>query len=149
MKCLDRGKLTPAIRICAAMSLVIWLAAWGFCSAECLIGDSPCQPSHHEEQAADSHHDHGQTPASDPHDGCKGSFCDSLKTLAQTTDSIAIAKPQFGLAYTLSITSLSPALIISEPEEPVFRQAWRRDWVFTPEVYLGPALRSHAPPLLS
>ena len=30
-----------------------------------------------------------------------------------------------------------------------FRQAKPRDWVFTPEVSLGPAFRSHAPPFIS
>jgi hypothetical protein len=144
-----KTKLTPAIRLCAATSLVVWLAALMFCSADCFPGDSHCQPSHHDEQAAASQHEHDQAPDSDKHGDCNDSFCDSLKTFVHLTGSSFLAKPDFGLAYTLGFASFSQATEVSQPEAPIFRQAWRGDWVFTPEVYLGPAFRSHAPPVLS
>ncbi len=150
MKCLDKTKLTPLIRICAALSLVVWLAALTFCSANCFLRDSHCQPNHHDEQAADAHpdHDHDQAPASKNHNGCDDSFCDSLKAFSHTTDTIVIAKPDFGLAYILASTSFSQLLTVPQSETSMFRQARQREWVFTPEVYLGPAFRSQAPPVL-
>ena len=145
----QKTKLIPTIRICAAMSLVVWLTALTFCSASCFLGDSHCQPSHRDEQATASHHDHDQAPDSDKHGGCNDSVCDSLKTVVHSTSGNFIFKANFSLAYVLASASLAQALTVSQSETPIFRQAWRRDWVFTPELYLGPAFRSLAPPVSS
>ena len=40
-------------------------------------------------------------------------------------------------------------LMLSAPKDELERQAKPRDWVFTPEVCLGPAHRSLAPPSLA
>jgi hypothetical protein len=38
-------------------------------------------------------------------------------------------------------------LSLLAPQALPARQTKRREWVFTPEVCLGPAFRSHAPPV--
>jgi hypothetical protein len=150
MRCPRKLKLTLATRAWAMVTLIVWLGAWAFCSADCLMGDSRCQPEHHhDEQAATSHHDHDQTPDSDKHDCPDSSVCSSLKTFVPSAGNSFIFKHDFSLAYILGAAPLFQALVIPQFEIPIFRQAWRRDWVFTPEVYLGPAFRSHAPPFSS
>ncbi len=152
MRSSRKTKWTPAIRVCATTTLVVWLAALVFCSSECFEGNSHCQPSNHDDhdhgQVADSHHEHDQAPDSDRQDGCPKTVCDSLKNCVPPTDSSFVFKQDFILAYILGSAPFSQALAISKPEASIFRQTWRRDWVFTPEVYLGPAFRSHAPPVL-
>ena len=143
-----RTTLNPLLRLLAAATLLCWLGALVLCSTECLTPDSDCQPIHHDQQAASSHHDHGQAPDSDKHDCPDNSFCDSLKAVVHPPGNGFIFKQDFSLAYILGSAPLSQALTVSRPATPVFRQAWRRDWVFTPEVYLGPAFRSQAPPVL-
>jgi len=142
-----KTNLTPAARFCAAMSLAGWLAALVFCSADCLIGDCQCQPGH-DEQATFSHHDNDHTPDSDGQDGHHDSFCDSLKSVVHTTGRSVLSKSDFGVAFTLSFVAHSQALTIAEIEVPVSRQPPDRNWVFRPEVSLGPAFRAHAPPVL-
>ena len=143
-----RTTLTPLLRFFAAATLMCWLAALVCCSAECLTGDSRCQPSLHDEPAADSHHDHEQAPDSDKHNDCPKAVCDSLKNFVHLTGSSFIAKAHFRLAYVAGFASPSQVFAVSAPETPIFRQAWRRNWAFTPEVFLGPAFRSLAPPVL-
>ena len=142
-----RTTLSPLLRSLAAATLLVWLGALVFCSADCLIGDSHCQPSHHDEQAASSHHDNGQTPDSDKHESGNDAACDSLKTLVPTANNNSLPKPDFGF-YVLSFVSLPQALTVAESESPISRQPPDREWLFTPAVFLGPAFRSHAPPVL-
>ena len=141
-----RTILSPLLRSFAAATLLVWLAVLAFCSADCLIGDSHCQPSRHDEQAASSHHDDDQTPESDKHDSGNDSVCNSLKTLVPTANNNALFKPDFGFSI-LSFVSLPQALAVAESGTPISRQARAPDCVFTPELRLGPAFRSHAPPL--
>jgi hypothetical protein len=58
-------------------------------------------------------------------------------------------KSEFQLLDTLAW--FAPAIQETEIElvVPLFRQARPGDWVFTPEVSLGPAFRSLAPPISS
>jgi len=57
-------------------------------------------------------------------------------------------KPEFQL---LELPEFEPAVEATQTHlvAAFSRQARPRDWVFTPEVSLGPAHRSHAPPFLS
>ncbi|MEO6181922.1 MAG: hypothetical protein ABIP76_02180 [Verrucomicrobiota bacterium] len=140
-----KTNLPIATRICASMSLVVWLAAFLFCSGACCIGESQCD-SGHEQHADASQHDHDPSPASDKHEH-KASFCDSLKDVVQISGSDVFIKSDFGF-INVDFVSQSHSSRIAALETPVFRQGWRRDWVSTPEVYLGPAFRSLAPPVL-
>jgi hypothetical protein len=156
---MGKKELTLATRAFAAATLVVWLAALVCCSAQCLLGSSHCSPgqqpeqadSHHEHdaQAVASHHDHDQVPESDKHGDCPTTVCDSLKNFVYSPGNGFLFKPDFPHAYTLDSASLSQALAIRQPVAAILRPAWRRDWVFTPEVSLGPAFRSHAPPSVS
>jgi len=160
MRYSQKAKPTLAMRMWVMTTLVVWIAALVFCSAECFFGNSQCQPSHHEEQASASHDDHDddqaaaahqhhdQAPDSDQHGDCPKTICDSLKNFVHAMDNSFIFKTDFSLAYLSGSASLSQALTVPQSEPLVFRQAWRRDWVFTPEVSLGPGIRSHAPPVL-
>ena len=142
-----RTSLSPLLASLAAATLLVWLAALVFCSADCFFGDSHCQPSHHEEQAVASHHEHDQTPDSDKHNERHDSACDSLKTLVPTAHSNVLPKPDFCFCV-LGFVSPPQGLAVAQIETPISRQPPDRDWLFTPEVYLGPAFRSHAPPVL-
>src|SRR2546428_10814041 len=104
-----KTQLTPATRFCAAMSLVVWLAALTFCSADCFTGDSHCQAGH-EEQAASAHHGSDQVPDSEKHGGHNDSVCHSLKAAGHSSGGSGLPKPDFHLAYTLSSLPHSQAL---------------------------------------
>ncbi len=127
------------------MVLVVWLAALGLCSFECAGKDSHCELAHHA-SAASSHHTNGQPADSDK----KGndSFCDSLKSVFHAAAGNHVPKADFGLAFTLSIRPFQVP-VDADAEIPVSRQPKPCDWVFVPGVCLGPAFRSHAPPVCS
>ena len=134
------------MRFCAGVALVTWLGALWLCSSECVAEDSHSDASHHE-QAVSSHHAGGEPADSDGHRSHSDSFCDSIKSVLHAQNGSLVFKPDFGLAFILSIqASLAPAP--AESEMPVSRPAKPRFWVFTPEVCLGPAFRSLAPPLV-
>lgn len=139
----SKQRLTPMLRICAAMSLVFWLAALAFCSAECLDKSSDSDQMTQSAAGAD-HHDSD----SDHHDH-DDSFCVSLHSFAPGSVVCELAKPDFSLAFAPNFFSAPQRISIVEPENPIFRQPPNREWLFTSEVYLGPAFRSHAPPFSS
>ena len=140
-----RSTLSPLLRLLAAATLLCWLGALALCSTECFEGDSDHQAGHKE--TASSHSDNDATPDSDNHSGHDDSACDSLKTVVHTANSNHLVKPDFGFCV-LSFASLPQALTVAQIEAPVSRQPPNREWIFTPAVYLGPAFRSHAPPVL-
>jgi hypothetical protein len=142
------------MRVCAALLLVAWVSAAFTCALESAFGHSkagdehqPNQAAHHEDGAAPSpgssnrSHDSDNNGGSDNH-----SCCSSVNATAQIPDSI-LNKPDFGKSLSLSFVWLAQVLTLDQPETPALRQPPDRDWVFTPEVSLGPAFRSHAPPL--
>ena len=136
----QQRRLTPMLRICAALSLLVWIAASGFCSVEHFLG-------HAESDAAPASADAGHSHDSDKHDDSDHSCCDSLKAIPQLGGSIVLNHPDFGKLLSAEFLSLAQTLTFVHPEVPVLRQPPSREWVFTPKVCLGPAFRSHAPPL--
>jgi len=151
------GKLNFATRLTAGTTLLAWLSALVFCAAECFSGGFHCAPAEHHEAAVAHHggeafhHDQDATsrddsPADPGH--CNNSLCDSLKSIAHTSGQAVLVKPSLPLAYFLpsfvSSTSACRAQTSSQFCEPR-----ERDWVFRPEVCLGPAFRSLAPPAFS
>ncbi|MEO5802365.1 MAG: hypothetical protein ABIR24_02460 [Verrucomicrobiota bacterium] len=141
-----KTNLPIATRLCASLSLVVWLAAFLFCSNTCCIGESHCETGH-EQHGEASHHDHDRSSDSDSHSDHKDSFCNSLKSIVHTASNQTLSKPDFSFV-TLDFVSPSHLVTVARREASVFRQGSRRDWVSTPEVYLGPAFRSLAPPVL-
>ena len=140
-----RTKSNPLLRLLAAVTLLCWLGALVLCSTECFEGDS----DHHagEKEIASSHSDNDSTPDSENHSHHDDSACASLKTLVPTAHSNLIPKSDLGFCV-LSFVSLPQAFVSADSEAPISRQPPDREFVFTPELCLGPAFRSLAPPVL-
>jgi hypothetical protein len=139
-------KLRPLLRLLAAATLFCWLGALVFCVTECSDGDSDHQAGQKEMAASPSAN--GSMPDSDNHSGHDDSVCNSLKTLVPTTCNLVLVKPDFGF-YTLSFVSLTPALTVAQIETSVARQPPNPEQALTPEVFLGAAFRSLAPPVIA
>ena len=109
-----------------------------------LHGDHPAAG----ESRTISHGAPGHSHGSHKHESKKDSCCSTLKSLVPAAKSYLFSKsafPPIPCLWVLPETQVkSPAL----SENPSNRQAQGRDWVFTPEVCLGPAFRSLAPPVL-
>jgi hypothetical protein len=133
-----QNKLHPVVRLAAAGLLPVWLLAVAHCSADC---QDACCGSEHAPPAAAA--DAG-THHSDQHDDC---FCDSLHSVCPVSPAAAFVKPDFGLAAILNFVSAAQPLAGTPPEARVPRQQPDFKWVFTPEVCLGPAFHSLAPPV--
>lgn len=135
------------LRILAAGCLLLWLAALGFCSTEALIG-------HHDEtvsQKAKTKHSHSESPDSKhrEHRGCDDDpLCVALHSVNAPSPTILLAKP---VSQWIATIDFAPLIALTSLEQPAIdfpRQQPDRIPIFTPEVYLGPAFRSHAPPTL-
>jgi hypothetical protein len=146
--------LKPATRLCAALFALVWIWAVSYCSVGLLYGyveseSHDAQAAHHHDDAAQPHgshgHHHGSNDGGQPEDFC----CDSLKATPQVGSGFTFLKPDFGKPHWLDFISLVSALTFVQPEAAPPRQPPERQWVFTPEVCLGPAFRSHAPPLFA
>jgi hypothetical protein len=97
------------------------------------------QPSCHAQADAGSS---GSKPATSQNS------CFAKKPFSGKTDSISPEAPVLHLAYWRAALAVIYELPQAE-EESSDCQGRSRDWAFTPEVSLGPALRSLAPPLQS
>lgn len=154
MICSQQRRLSPMLRICAAFMLLVWVAASGFCSAEPLFARAKSgeqdsdKTAHHQNEAVPSSTDSGHSHDSDNHDDGEHSCCSSLTAAAPSANPTVLTKPDFGKLLSLNFLWLAQALTFVQPEAPISRQPPDREWVFTPEVCLGPAFRSHAPPLV-
>ena len=161
-----------ALRIIAAGCVVLWLAGVSACSLESLLccdealaraegGHShqadPVDAGAHHTQVADAHHSQGSeahhshdaeghSRRSHKHGGRDDSCCSTLQAIVQTAKQVVLSKPTLPAIPCLCVlveTRVAPLTLL---ENPPNRQAKGRVWVFTPEVCLGPAFRSLAPP---
>ncbi|HEY5298908.1 MAG TPA: hypothetical protein VIK59_13460 [Verrucomicrobiae bacterium] len=135
-------KLSPFLRFVAAGMLLVWVAAVTACSTECLGEDSHSDSAQMGQTASNQSHDSNKP---DSHDD---SLCVSLHSVCPTSPSLSFAKPDFGLAFTLDFLSAAQLITVAQPEAFVSRQPQEREWLLTPEVCLGPAFHSLAPPSL-
>lgn len=149
-------RLSPALRLWAALSVLVWIAALAQCAMEPLIGNfhsganhhtASTAHDHHGDEAAPAHQETGHSHDSDPNGDHGDSCCTSLKAALSNTASFQLTHPDLGQLFALNSLWLTQALTPVESEISPPRQAKNREWVFTPEVCLGPAFRSHAPPL--
>ena len=163
-----------ALRVIAAGCVVLWLVGVSACSLDSLFccdshpdtavahagQEDSCKSKisgtedareanalhsdtagiHHSDDA--EAHSHG----SDKHDGKECSCCSNLKAVVQIAKPVVFAKPAFHPIPFLGVLLETRAASLALSEIPPNRQAKPRDWVFTPEVCLDPAHRSHAPP---
>ena len=135
---------SPLLRSVAAGALLVWVAAQVLCFAHCQFGvghGGSEPPSCHAPAPTPSPHDNGDSSA--------GITCSTLKSALPGSGSAVLVQPEFPQLYTLAPFALSLDVTATEPTACFFRQAKTLDWVFTPEVSLGPAHRSHAPPFLT
>jgi hypothetical protein len=147
---LREKRLNPFFRSVAAATLCVWLAALVLCTAHCDFGVCHGDEEHtacHGLEPSQSHHDDGDSPAPADDDSSTSANCLTLKFALVSGAGLALVPSELHVLYTiaplvLDVTAAGPASLHS-------RQAKSRDWVFTPEVCLGPALRSHAPPTSS
>ena len=141
--------LCPWLRSVAAVTLLSWVAAAILCTAHCSIGissDDSQQASCH--ASASPHHDEDHSPAPAHDDSSASAACLTLKSAMANGDAPAPVHPDFHLFYILAPLKFALDVTTTEPATLVLRQARLREFVLTPEMCLGPAFRSHAPPAL-
>ncbi len=144
--------LSPFLRCCAAAALVAWVGAQALCQMHCVFGachDEPEDTVCHS-TAAEPHHgddDHGPQPCG--HGQGADASCLTLNSALTGNAVVSVATPQLFPLYDLAPFKLPLDVMTSEAVARFSRQAGPPDWVFTPEVCLGPAFRSHAPPFSS
>lgn len=148
-------QLSLCLRLVAAVTLVGWLGASAFCT---LAGSGFLTAQSFgsaQETCAEAHkcakHCENKPSSSPSKPACPpgGNACDVLKTAVPGSPAAELIAPTLPLLYTLPLVALALDLRLDQPTASIFRQARLRDWVFTPEVSLGPAFRSHAPPSLA
>lgn len=142
--------LRPLFRSVAAATLFGWQAAQVLCTAHCSLGVGDCETGDahcHGPLASASHHDDGDSPKPAHDDTSTSAACITLKTALVNAGSLTLIQPDLFLLYTPPPFALALDVSAIEPEASFSRQAQPRDWVFTPEVCLGPAFRSQAPPI--
>lgn len=136
------AKLNPVLRFVAAGTLLIWLSAVVMCRMHCCGDDcqAGAQVAPHNGMAnshdrdKDNHHD--------------DLACLTLKSAVHSDNGIAFARPNPDFVHSLASVALVADEMAVEPAA-CFRQQKRCDRAFTPEVCLGPALHSLAPPALA
>lgn len=141
----------PLFRSYAAGVLSVWVAAQVLCFAHCNFGvrvmmteTAVISPKPAPESAAESHSccpKPGKTSSG-------GSVCVTLKSALVDNDSSGTTQPNLTSLYTLALFAIVLETTATAPSATIFRPAEKHNWVFTPEVFLGPALRSLAPPAL-
>jgi hypothetical protein len=141
-------KLSPLLRWMAVLTLLVWTGAQAMCQVHCLSSacqDESAAAGRVAEKASYSHHGDEHSPAH--HDDSSDAACDTLKTVLTGNTTTPVVPPDFSLLYTVAPTVLALETTAIESAALFSRDARSHDWVFTPEVFLGPAFRSHAPPL--
>ncbi|MCI0536828.1 MAG: hypothetical protein L0Z50_16545 [Verrucomicrobiales bacterium] len=131
------------------MTLVAFVAAEAMCFVHCHFGGGHAdaeQPSCHSTASTRSNHDENG-PASPAPSAMISCF--TLKNLLTSGGALTLVAPDQPIFYILGPVALALDATATEPTASISRAARSRDWVFTPEVSLGPALHSLAPPLLS
>jgi hypothetical protein len=143
---------TPLLRSVAAATLLVWIGALVSCAEICSSTGSAAdsETSHRSDrhaEAADSHHHHGDSSEPSHHGPCGSVSCLTHKQALLTSKAPPAFHPALVPLYTLSALTL-PLNTADAPIHATLRQTKPRDWVFTPEVCLGPAFHSLAPPSL-
>ena len=163
-------QLNAPLRIVAGACAVLWLVAPLLCGAgrisECeghdQVGAGEAGPGHHQDIAPAHEQEQSQDVAQAHHDddgeaqhehGSKGKkdcdeklCCSSMQALLPTAKSIIVANSLSQQLFVVCLLNAAAENALAASNcEPV-RQAPPPDWVFTPEVCLGPAHRSLAPP---
>ena len=145
MKCRE---LSFSTRLCALVVVISWTTSLIFCSTECLEGrcDSEGGGVGHKDSNSHANHDdssHGHYPGGCPNDQ---TLCSALASTIVPSVLNYTPPPQL---ITAVFPRFPSSTLASEtnPYAEHFRQTIRCDLILTPEVCLGPAFRSLAPPV--
>ena len=105
----------------------------------------------HQHATASSHHDGAAPQPCAGKNGCndKCRCSASIQALITTMTPVVISKPISQPVLNISLLCAAPQQVFAAPPSEPLRRAKPRDWVFTPEVCLGPAFHSLAPPSLA
>ena len=116
-------------------------------------GHSAETEHHHDaeahQHATASHHDDGEAPQGHcGKNGCEDQCrCSAtIQALITTMTPVVIPKPVSQPVLNISLLCAALQHVFAAPPSETLRRAKPRNWVFTPEVCLGPALHSLAPP---
>lgn len=141
-------KLRPLLRWCGVLTLLAWLGAQALCQAHCLFGACPDETdgtSFHATAASSSHH--GDEPASNHKEHGDDASCATLKSALSGNTTPLLIAPELSLIYTLAPIAFTFDATTIKLAASFSRQIDRQNSLFTPEVCLGSALHSLAPPL--
>lgn len=146
---LRQTTLSPLLRSLAALALMVFVVAQAMCFVHCNFGGGhgdKAQPScHGSPQHAASHDGDNDSAPSAP---SPTTACSTLETMLAGGDAPTLTAFQTHTLYLLAPVALALDATEIQPDASFSRQVWTRDWVFTPEVCLGPAFRSLAPPFV-
>jgi hypothetical protein len=100
------------------------------------------------QHATASHHDGAASQHCAGKNGCndKCRCSASIQALITTMTPVVISKPISQPVLYISLLCAARQYAFAAPPSEPLRRATPRDWVFTPEVCLGPAFHSLAPP---
>ena len=151
MKANGPASISAAWRIAALVVLVLWTAGMAVCMAHCALGtvrlssiQLSCNNCSDESSPC---HGNGASGSNNPQSGSP-TVCYTLKHLFADGPQPLLSVPEmpaFGTAVILEALALA-----NEPLAAAsLHQHHLSEWVFTPEVSLGPALRALAPPSIS
>ena len=141
-------KMSGLIRLGAAVSLSVWMLGFLFCQTECLSRSQAChtgsESTHHDQSESGSPCHSEDEGSSSEHDlRC----CCAIQVVKQEVRAPAIFNP---LTYVLVLVHSAEFKLSSETdfgsERSYFHAEHWREWTSTPEVCLGPAIHSLAPP---
>ncbi len=144
----NQTKLRPLFRWMAGLTLLTWLGANVLCQSHCLLESCKGEDSSKTMAAESSHVDEHNAP-SGSHDEKSTAACDTLKSALNQNSAALFITPTFAFLYDLAPAVLALNASAIKPASAIFRQPPDANRVLTPEVYLGPAFRSQAPPLAS
>ena len=142
-----------ALRLAAALCVVVWTAATGFCSVESAFGHVEAL-THSEHHDADHHHaktstlpeSSEQSDESPPGNHGEDACCSSLNASLPPVCSTSFAKPDFGTLFNVSPAWFEQMPMLGYVAASFTRHALSENRLFTPELFLGPAFRANAPP---
>jgi hypothetical protein len=146
---LRQTHLSPLLRSLAALALVVYILAQSLCFAHCHLGGGPgdstpsCCRDDKSAQACPGEGDSSSSPVSP-----STATCSTLMNPLASDGVPALVVPEFFVLHLLTPHMLALDVTATAPEALFSRQANHRDWVLTPEVSLGPAFRSLAPPFI-
>ena len=141
--------LNPLVRTFAVLALMVFVMAQAMCFVHCNFGaghGEEVQAScHSAPQPADSHEGDSDCRPSTP---SPTAACSTLKTMVAQGDAPTLTSFQTHTLYLLPSLVLALDAIETRPQASIVSQAHSREWTFTPDLCLGPAFRSLAPPFI-